>query len=101
MSKTIGSTRKSDSAPPQEATVKGKRVAAFLTIQEHYLNLIERGEKKVEVRINKGKVKDLRKGDLVCFSTGKRMLVAEIDCAERFAFFQRLAQNVWLAKVFS
>ena len=98
MKKAIGSIRKSDSAPPQEATVKGKHVAAFLNIQEHYLNQIEKGEKTVDVRINKGKVKDLKKGDLVCFTTGKRMLVAEIDCAEPFANF-KVAHNVWCAKV--
>ena len=77
MVKKVAASTKGDS-DPKEATVNGRRIAAFLHIQERYLNLIEEGQKNVEVRINQGKVKSLKKGDLVCFTTGNRLLIAAI-----------------------
>ena len=90
------STRKSSNSA---ATIRGKRIAATLRIQERYLHLIEKGDKKVEARIYKDDVKRLVKGDLVALTTGSRLLVAEIDGALPCATFMELFNKVGFRNV--
>jgi len=41
-------------------------------------------------------VKSLKKGDLVCFTTGNRLLIAEIECSQPFITFKDLLKTCGL-----
>ena len=60
MTHKVALSRKSDSGA--KAISGAKRISATLSIQEHYMNLIETGEKKIEARIDHGDVKKLKRG---------------------------------------
>ena len=79
--------------------INGRCISATLHLRERYLNLIEKGEKKIEARVNHGEVKGLKKGDLVCLTTGKRLVVAELEYVISFPTFMDLLKKAGLKDV--
>ena len=67
-------------------------------IQECYLAAIDKKEKTVEARLNRGQVSRLRAGDHICLSTGDRLEVAEISRVRRFDTFRDMLESCGLRR---
>ena len=61
MSKTLTAAKRGGDHAAM-SIVSGRRIYATSQLQERYLNLIEKGEKKAEARINDEEMKSLKEG---------------------------------------
>lgn len=73
-----------------------RKITVKIKIQDAYLQLIKKGEKKVEGRINEGKFAALQVGDVVTFKSEHDTARAIITALQQYDSFPSMIESVGL-----